>query len=452
MAFSSLSSASKVSNDSTGLKSCLETIKHLKSQNDQLLKDLKKSELIGYKTCLKAVEERLDFFTNESIYLEDIKVLKVEIQMGEIAIREHRKKLEIAQKEKDGIQLNIDFTSWNRPTFYNNDEEHFIQYKEYLENSSNAIAPVLPTEEPEYSLSMRDEHLSTIPKTKSDEVIKSSVKNLILIPRESKVTSDNESECDVPVNDESFPIFTTFSNPLFDCNDDLTSSDDESLSNEDVLMENIKIYLNPLFNDEEIISPKIDLHCFNAEFDLIESLLNQDTLIDSFPKFDYLLEEFSGELTQIDPISPGIEEADFDLEEEIRLELLNTLPCPKNESSNFDHHDDPSFPRPPLELLDVEIFFDLKLDTVVLIAKVAKDIYEHHVLMPKVLPSQPTLCPNTDTLFLFSSENEDKVFKHGILSYLLISHRDKVTSGFSENLMMMYGGDIPLLDVPYLYF
>nr|GEW88363.1 hypothetical protein [Tanacetum cinerariifolium] len=73
--------------------------------------DLKKSKLmvLGYKTCLKSVEERLEFYKiNEFIYLEDIKVLKVEIQIGEIAIREFRKKLEIAQKEKDCIQLNVD--------------------------------------------------------------------------------------------------------------------------------------------------------------------------------------------------------------------------------------------------------------------------------------------------------------------------------------------------------
>nr|GEV86882.1 ribonuclease H-like domain-containing protein [Tanacetum cinerariifolium] len=52
MAFSSSSSNSEVSNDSTCLKSCLETVKLLKSQNDQLLKDLNKSELmvLGYKT------------------------------------------------------------------------------------------------------------------------------------------------------------------------------------------------------------------------------------------------------------------------------------------------------------------------------------------------------------------------------------------------------------------
>nr|GEV98598.1 retrovirus-related Pol polyprotein from transposon TNT 1-94 [Tanacetum cinerariifolium] len=44
MAFSSLNSDSKVSNDYTCSNSCLETIKLLKSQNEQLLKDLKKSE------------------------------------------------------------------------------------------------------------------------------------------------------------------------------------------------------------------------------------------------------------------------------------------------------------------------------------------------------------------------------------------------------------------------
>nr|GEW72908.1 hypothetical protein [Tanacetum cinerariifolium] len=72
--------------------------------------NLEKYELmvLGNKIGLKSMEERLEICnTNESIYLEDIKVLKVEIQIGEIAIRELRKKLEIAQKEKDGIQLNV---------------------------------------------------------------------------------------------------------------------------------------------------------------------------------------------------------------------------------------------------------------------------------------------------------------------------------------------------------
>nr|GEZ83688.1 hypothetical protein [Tanacetum cinerariifolium] len=46
MAFSSSSSNSEVSNASTCSKSYLETVKLLKSQNDQLLKDLKKYELM----------------------------------------------------------------------------------------------------------------------------------------------------------------------------------------------------------------------------------------------------------------------------------------------------------------------------------------------------------------------------------------------------------------------
>nr|GEX29356.1 hypothetical protein [Tanacetum cinerariifolium] len=45
VAFSSSSSNSEISNDSTCSKSCLENVKLLKSQNDQLLKDLKKSKL-----------------------------------------------------------------------------------------------------------------------------------------------------------------------------------------------------------------------------------------------------------------------------------------------------------------------------------------------------------------------------------------------------------------------
>ncbi|GJZ35869.1 ribonuclease H-like domain-containing protein [Tanacetum coccineum] len=111
MAYSSSSSDSEVSNDSTCSKSCLETVKLLKSQYDQLLKDFKKSELmvLGYKTGLESVEEKLEFYKkNESVYVEKINGLKWDIQVGEITIGELRKKLEIVQKEKDGIQFNVD--------------------------------------------------------------------------------------------------------------------------------------------------------------------------------------------------------------------------------------------------------------------------------------------------------------------------------------------------------
>ncbi|GJY22166.1 hypothetical protein Tco_0394732 [Tanacetum coccineum] len=111
MAYSSSSLDSEVSKYSTCSKSCLKTVELLKSQSEQLLSDLKKSKLLvlSYKLCLKQVEKRLEFFkTNESIYLEDINVLKAKLHTREIITRELKKKLEIVQKEKEGIQLNVD--------------------------------------------------------------------------------------------------------------------------------------------------------------------------------------------------------------------------------------------------------------------------------------------------------------------------------------------------------
>ncbi|GKE52117.1 hypothetical protein Tco_1487273 [Tanacetum coccineum] len=72
------------------------------------------------------------------------------------------------------------------------------------------------------------------------------------------------------------------------------------------------------------------------------------------------------------------------------------------------------------------------------------------------------LSPVLNTLLPFSSENEDKVFNPGILasneetSPHLLSHRgfnpSKIISDFSESPMMISGGDIPILDVPFLHF
>ncbi|GJY69675.1 hypothetical protein Tco_0472657 [Tanacetum coccineum] len=97
----------------------------------------------------------------------------------------------------------------------------------------------------EDSLIMGDEDLSTIPEKESDEFIKSSIEDLAPIPRESEDTSDSDKECDFTFYDN----YVTFSNPLFDANDDFTSSDDESLPEEDVQEENFKTYSNPLFNE-----------------------------------------------------------------------------------------------------------------------------------------------------------------------------------------------------------
>ncbi|GJS23975.1 hypothetical protein Tco_0452607 [Tanacetum coccineum] len=68
--------------------------------------------------------------------------------------------------------------------------------------------------------------------------------------------------------------------------------------------------------------------------------LTLNTSMVSSPKIDSLLEEFSGELAHIDSIPPGIDEADFDPEDDIRLV----------EKLLYDN----SSPRPPEEL-DSEI-------------------------------------------------------------------------------------------------
>ncbi|GJU62250.1 putative ribonuclease H-like domain-containing protein [Tanacetum coccineum] len=110
MAYYSTSSNSEVSTDSNCSSSCLENVKILKEPNEQLLKDLRTSKLndIAYKTGLESVEARLLVDKKMSVYEEDIKVLKREIHLREVAITELRRKLELAQKQKDEIQLTVE--------------------------------------------------------------------------------------------------------------------------------------------------------------------------------------------------------------------------------------------------------------------------------------------------------------------------------------------------------
>nr|GEY62134.1 hypothetical protein [Tanacetum cinerariifolium] len=161
--------------------------------------------------------------------------------------------------------------------------------------------------EPVDSLNMGDEHLDTISVTESDEFIKSSVENLVPNPK--------------------------------------------------------KIFSNPLF-EEEIIPMKIDQHYFNAESDLIESLLNQDSLIiPSSSKIDSLLDEFAGELTLLKSIPSGIDKTDCYPKGEIRLtkRLLNDNSSPRppeefvSENSNADIE---SFSPYPIPVKDSDSFME----------------------------------------------------------------------------------------------
>ncbi|GJV35168.1 reverse transcriptase domain-containing protein [Tanacetum coccineum] len=98
----------QVSTDLNYSSSCLENVKILKEQNEQLLKDLRTSKInaITYKTGLESIEERLLLYKKNDE--EDIKLLKHNIYLKEVAITKLRRKLELAQKQKDEIQLTVE--------------------------------------------------------------------------------------------------------------------------------------------------------------------------------------------------------------------------------------------------------------------------------------------------------------------------------------------------------
>ncbi|GJZ76587.1 hypothetical protein Tco_0641259 [Tanacetum coccineum] len=129
---------------------------------------------------------------------------------------------------------------WKIPICYDDDDDYTI-----------AITPVLPTKEPVNSLSMGDEHLDTIPATESDEVIKSSVENLVPIPSESEGIPDKM--CDVPLCENTTPLnaLNEHSEIVVNSNDDNSSSDDDSTYGEDI------DYVDASPPDAEIVSLEV---------------------------------------------------------------------------------------------------------------------------------------------------------------------------------------------------
>nr|GFA69980.1 hypothetical protein [Tanacetum cinerariifolium] len=287
-----------------------------------------------------------------------------------------------------------------------------ISFKNTSQISSiHSIAPIQSTKEPRHSLSMGYEHLSITPETESDEVTESNAENLLPIPSKCEVTLEDEIECDMPAKDVCSPIFTTFSNPLFKDNDDLDSSDDGSLPDEDVPAEEFKIYSNPLCDEDKIHSDKLDPHCFNVESNFVESLLNRDTFIDFSSKFD-----FSGELAHI---KSEIPKSDFDFKKEIRL-IENLL---------YDN----SFPRPPEELN----------------AEIADTIIESIPLLP--IPVQDGNSQQeetdivTDDVLLPSVENDDDDYDFLLEEVDLFLFDNSIPPGI-ENVADDPEGDIHFLE------
>nr|GFA05371.1 reverse transcriptase domain-containing protein [Tanacetum cinerariifolium] len=291
-------------------------------------------------------------------------------------------------------------------------------------------------EELEHSFSMGYEHFNTTLVTELDEVAESSIKNLVPIPRECEVTSDNESESDKPIKDDS-SAFTIFLNMLFN------DKDDVKIHKDNVPIEESKDYSNPLFDNDEKNSDELES---KVESNFVESPSNHDTV-----KFDHL-EEISGPLMPIhiaeeqrikrehadyisrmemlfainlrphptvnvntivesilsslipiqdndsqreeidiitntdDVLPPGVENDDdsegkINVVEELHVDnsISNTEnELSDNEASDFDN---PSFPRPPPEPPDAE--FDFKLDTEEEISVVMNDNDELKCLDPR---------------------------------------------------------------------
>nr|GEY18808.1 ribonuclease H-like domain-containing protein [Tanacetum cinerariifolium] len=294
--------------------------------------------------------------------------------------------------------------------------------------------------------------------------------------------------------DNSLPEFTTFSNVLFDAEYESDSTDDQSCSDEDVLE---KIVSKPLF-EEEIIPIKIDLHHDNAESDLMESLHTHDSSLLISSKIDSLLDEFAGELALLKSIPPGIDETDYDFEEDIRLieKLLydNSSPRPPKEfvSANSDAEIKPFSPSPILvkdsdSLMEESDLFctpDYPMPS-----GIEDDDYDskRDILILKDLPSNNTLSfaekesfyfvippfsrppakpPDCDTKILnikmMGNIYDQKAFMHRLM-ITLASHQEKSPDLLSYRglkafqpsakcPMMIHGQNNPILDVLLFYF
>nr|GEV06167.1 hypothetical protein [Tanacetum cinerariifolium] len=279
-----------------------------------------------------------DLLSSRTTLMEQMEQLTSMCEMVYHIIQKKQEEKRIEEEQAAKAQ------NWKLPVCYDDDDNE-ERSNSLKDNIISGLPPcaAITLNEPVDSLNMGDEHLDTIPTMELDEFVKFSVENLD--PNPSKF--EDENGCDVPA------CFTTFSNILFNADYESDSSDDQSLYDEDFPEE---IFSNPWF-EEEIISMKIDPHHFNAESDLIESLLNRDSSITPSSKIDSLLDEFADELTLLKSIPPGINETDYDPEDEIHLieRLLydNSSPRPPKEfvfeNSNADFE---SFSPSPIPIKD----------------------------------------------------------------------------------------------------
>nr|GEV95965.1 hypothetical protein [Tanacetum cinerariifolium] len=261
----------------------------------------------------------------------------------------------------------------------------------------HAVAPILSTKEPEYSPSMGYENPNATPEMKSDEIIKSSVEELVQILSGNEVTSEDKRKCDVPVSpicDDHSEIFSDSKNDY-----DISSDDDDfedikyveaslpdpeivSLEEESVVyQEEEEVDLEDVFQIQDIVLREklLSINRLIANIESLNENPTPDRVINSFVLFpiseesdNSLLDNFSPEfetfcdhteetrseeanlfLASDNSIPPGTENFADDSKGDIRfLKALlsdDSIPFPNNESSDSNFEDNPLVPRPPLE-------------------------------------------------------------------------------------------------------
>nr|GEU63263.1 reverse transcriptase domain-containing protein [Tanacetum cinerariifolium] len=242
-----------------------------------------------------------------------------------------------------------------------------------------------PIEEPKHSFNMGNEHFNT--NLVTNNVAESSTKNLVPIPRECEVVSDNGSKSIEPVKDNSL-VFTTISNPLLD-NDKINSDElnsyvgsnfDESTSSHDtVKFDNLDEFFGPLIPIHIIEEERIKRE--HADYiNRMEMLFTinprphpsmyANTNVESFSSFPIPVQDSDPHQEEIDVVTvtddvlpPSIENDDSDEEDVDDVDDLSV----DNSIQNYEHDfsesedsdfDNPSVPLPPLEPLDEEFDFE----------------------------------------------------------------------------------------------
>ncbi|GKB50147.1 hypothetical protein Tco_0900900 [Tanacetum coccineum] len=364
----------------------------------QDMEDLKQQYLYKMKSLIN--EFPIKDYRDEKI---DIKINELKENFNGMSIEINKKK-KLQQLEQVASPSRF-FNSFCYDDDDDDDEEYTI-----------AITPVLPTEKPDNSLSMGDEHLSTIPETESDEVIKSSVEDLVPIPSESEGISDDT--CGVPFCDNSPPLdvlndhFEIFS----DFNDDCTSSDDDSFEDID--------YVEASPPDSELVSLEevkddilrerlFNIYLLIAKIESLNDNLTPDCVLKSPSTFPIPVEDSDPFYKKSDT---SLSYSDNSLPE---FETFSDH-TEKTSSGSTTTHADNSLPKYD------SFLFETKPDQGELTSVVIEDILgEPRVYVPNVLPTHTTLMLNSDFIpsddslrsdlgVFFPSGTRNKIFDPGI--------------------------------------